>query len=70
MDRSKVVQFAKAQGYDDVLYIGKWRGYSAYEPVFAGGETHFVGPPLLVLVKGDAIRMSTVEEAFQQLRGK
>lgn len=68
MKHNKVINFAKEQGYDGALYIGKWRDYDIYEPVFNGDDVSFVGIPLLILVKGDNIRMSTVEEAFEQLK--
>lgn len=67
MEKSKIKEFAKKNGYDDVLPLGKWKEYDAYEPVSNGPSTSYVGPPLMVLVKGEEIRMSTVEEAFQQL---
>ena len=69
MKIKQVKDFAKQQGYDDVLSIGKWKGFDAYEPVFNGEEPSFIGVPLLILVKGDSIRMSTVDEAFEQLDG-
>lgn len=69
MKIEQVKEFAKQQGYDDVLQIGKWKGFDAYEPVFNGEDVSFIGVPLLILVKGDNIRMSTVEEAFEQLDG-
>ncbi len=34
---------------------------------FEGTGPHFVGPPLVILVKGQSIRMSTVEESYEQL---
>ena len=71
MDKAKIIAFAKENGYDGVEPLGKWRGYDAYEPVFDGGEEGelaYVGPPLMILVKGDKIRMSTVEEAYEQIR--
>ncbi|NLY32120.1 MAG: hypothetical protein GX065_04910 [Firmicutes bacterium] len=67
MKRKDIILFAKQQGYDNVLYIGKWRGYDVYEPTFEGTGPHFVGPPLVILVKGQSIRMSTVEESYEQL---
>ncbi len=69
MKIEQVKEFVKQQGYDDALPIGKWKGFDAYEPVFDGEDTSFIGVPLLILVKGDSIRMSTVEEAFEQLDG-
>ena len=67
MKKEDITQFAKKQGYDNVLYIGKWRDYDVYEPTFEGSGPHFVGPPLVILVRGRSIRMSTVEEAYKQL---
>lgn len=70
MNKEKVIAFAKKNGYDDVFFLGKWREYDAYEPIFAGASEEnpaFVGPPLLVLVKDEEIRMSTEDEAYQQI---
>lgn len=66
----RVTAFAKAQGYDGALPLGAWRGYEVYEPIFAGeSENDFfpIGPPFVILVQGEAIRMSTEEEAFQRI---
>ena len=68
--RTNFNRLAKKSGYDGVEPLGKWRGYDCYEPVFDGTteeEPAIVGPPLIILVKGDEIRMSTEEEAFQQI---
>lgn len=67
MKIEEIKAFAKKQGYDNVLYLEKWKGFDVYEPVFDGDEPSFVGVPLVILVKGDTVRMSTVEEAFEQL---
>ena len=70
MDRARVVEFAKEQGYDGAEPLGQWRGYDIYEPTFeqsSGEEPAIVGPPLIIMVKDDVIRMSTEEEAFQQI---
>lgn len=67
MKHDNIKAFAKKMGYDDALYIGKWKDYEAYEPMFEGDDVLFVGNPYLILVKGDEIRMSTEEEAFEQL---
>ena len=70
MRKKKIVEFAKKNGYDGVEPLGKWREYDCYEPVCDDAteeEPSFVGPPLIILVKGDEIRMSTEEEAFQQM---
>lgn len=70
MSKNEIVAFALTQGYDGVAPLGKWREYDVYEPTFKGTNEEapaFVGPPLIILVKGNEIRMSTEEEAFQQM---
>lgn len=67
MEIEKVVAFARKQGYDNVRQLEPWKGFEVYEPIFDGDEVSVVGLPLLILVKGNEIRMSTPEEAFEQL---
>lgn len=68
MVQPSVNEFAKTQGYEKAEYLCEWRGFKCYEPVVAEGEVSFVGLPLLILEdeKGN-IRMSTPEEALQQI---
>lgn len=67
MSIDRVKDFAKKQGYDDALPLKKWNGFDVYEPIFNSGEVSIVGVPLVILVRDDVMRMSTVEEAFEQL---
>lgn len=70
MTKKEITAFAKKNGYDGADPIGKWKEYDAYEPYIKNTseeEPFFSGPPLMILVKDDEIRMSTVEEAFEQL---
>lgn len=70
MKKEQILKFAKDNGYDGILPLGKWKEYDAYEPTFAGKEKDSfscVGPPLMILVKGEEIRMSTIEEAYEQI---
>ena len=70
MSENEIIAFAKEQGYDSVAPLGKWREYECYEPIFGGAteeEPAIVGPPLIILVKDDEIRMSTEDEAFLQM---
>lgn len=72
MTKKEITAFAKKHGYEGVLPLGKFKEYDAYEPIPKGAteeEPAAVGLPLMVLVKGDEIRMSTIEEAFEQLEG-
>lgn len=68
MTLANIKQFAKKYGYETVKKLKPWNGYECYEPVMDESEVAEIGPPLLILVKGDVIRMSTVEEAYQQLQ--
>lgn len=67
MNINKIIKFAEEQGYSGAVYLNEWRGYSCYEPTFSEDEVAFVGLPLIILVKGDEIRMSTPEEAMQHI---
>lgn len=60
-----VLSFAIKQGYDGAVYLKKWKGYLAYEPIFGNSEVAFVGLPLVILKKGNEIRMSTAQECMQ-----
>lgn len=67
MKQSEIIKFAQSIGYLGVKKIGQWREFDAYEPIFTEDGVAYVGQPLMILVKGNEIRMSTVEEAFQQI---
>ena len=65
MTKKQIDEFAKSRGYVGCTYIRKWNGYDIYARKFdESGDPYFVGPPLVIMVKGEEIRMSTVEEAF------
>ncbi len=65
--RQKVIEFAISQGYETALRLKNWKGFEVYEPIMKKDEVSYTGLPLLILVKGDEIRMSTPEEALEQL---
>lgn len=69
MDISKVIDFAKSKGYETAKIgtLPKWHGYDAYEPIFDTKEMPCIGLPFMILVKGEAIRMSTPDEAMAYL---
>lgn len=67
MDGSKIIEFAKDQGYDSASFLQKWKGYEVYEPIFEGEGVQKVGLPLVILVKKNSIRLSTQDEAFALL---
>lgn len=64
--------FANRQGLFDFISIERrpdWRGYEVYEPVYEekNGYPPAIGLPYVILVKGEAIRMSTTNEALEWL---
>ena len=67
MDIKQVISFAQRNGYETVEKLNNWNGYECYEPIMDSKKETELGPPLMILVKGDKIRMSTPDEAFQQL---
>lgn len=62
-----VIAFAKKNGYETAKKLNNWNGYECYEPIMDSKKESAVGPPLLILVKGESIRMSTPDEAFKQM---
>jgi hypothetical protein len=65
MNEEIVHEFAVMNGYPQIRKAKNWRGYEVYEPVFF--EDVYIGLPLIILVKGDSIRLSSVDEAFAYL---
>ena len=66
----QVIAFARSQGYYTAEYDRKWNGYYVYQPLFRAqleGKNLKLGPPFVILMKGDELRMSTVKEAFEFL---
>lgn len=64
----EIEKFAVEQGYKSAIFLCKWREYDCYEPIVNDEDVAFVGLPLLILVDGQGrIRMSTPEEAMQQM---
>lgn len=46
--------------YDDVQYLGKWKGLEVYEPVFNDDILRCIGLPQFILASGSELRW-TVE---------
>jgi hypothetical protein len=67
MDEKEILKFAKQQGYDNIIYIGKWREFEVYEPLYDFEDVSYVGLPFMILVTQDTIRMSTPEESLEQI---
>lgn len=43
----------------------KWNGYDVYIPKY--DQFSYVGPPFVVFARGDEVRISTEDEAFEYL---
>lgn len=63
-----IEEFAIRNGYKTASFLCKWNGFDCYEPIVDEDRISFVGLPLLILVdKQGNIRMSTPDEALQQI---
>lgn len=60
-----VKEFAIKQGYNDVKKLENWKGYDIYEPILY--DDAIIGIPLVIMVKGSEMRMSTIKEAFEYM---
>lgn len=68
MRQADVEEFAVKMGYETAEYLCEWNGFHCYEPILVKGRISYVGLPLLILEDSAGnIRMSTAEEAMQQL---
>lgn len=67
MTLDAITKFAKKQGYRSVKELKPWNGYKVYEPVFDDDSIAFIGLPLVILVKGQKIRLSTPDEALKMI---
>lgn len=68
MEEKEIQEFAVANGYESAVYLKEWNGYHCYEPIFSLDEpVSYIGLPLMILVKGENIRMSTADEAIELL---
>lgn len=73
MDMNRILLFAKENLSDGAMYAGKWRGYDVYEPIdnpqpgYSKYDVPATGLPYRILVKGEAIRMTSAKEAMQCL---
>lgn len=64
----KVQDFAREHNYETAEYLCDWNGFKCFEPIFNEGQPSYIGAPLLILVdENDNIRLSTNEEAMQQI---
>lgn len=65
MTIDKILKFAQSKGYENVKFLCRWNGWDCYEPIMNDGAIRFVGYPLVIMVKGDMIRISKGEESLK-----
>lgn len=65
MNNSKIIEFAKAFGYDGAKYRGEWKHYSVYEPTSRDKSMADVGKPEFIFVLGERAIMASEKEAFE-----
>lgn len=69
MTIEKIQEFADKNDFGKVVKSFPWNGYECYEPyVEEGEEMAKTGEPMVILVKGEAIRFSTWKESFARLK--
>ena len=59
-------QFLTAHDIPSAKHKGEWNGYEVYDPD-TSRYGYYIGMPLVILVKGKEIKMSTSEEALEFL---
>lgn len=52
-------------GAENVQERGEWNGYTVYEPQYS--QMPVIGYPYVILVKGDEVRISTVDESLDYI---
>lgn len=62
----KVLAELKKLGTEDAEKCPDFNGYEVFKPVYRGDPT--IGLPLIVLKKGDEVRISTEDEAIDFIR--
>lgn len=62
------MEYAKSKGYNDIRKLESWKGYEIYEPILY--EDAIIGIPFVIMVKGNNIRMSTINETFEYMNRK
>ena len=68
INENKIVDLAKANGYDHAIYAGESGDYVVYKPIYWDFEHKRIGIPHYILVNGDSIRMTIEEEYFDIIK--
>lgn len=63
--KKSLEQFKKEMGAKSLRGPITWNGYEVYVPEYNGSPK--IGPPWVILKKGDKVRISTYDEAFDFL---
>jgi hypothetical protein len=64
MDNDKVLEFAKKDGYATVNYLGKYRGYDLYKPLYE--DLHVAtGLPTYIIVEDNKPKFVRGQEGLE-----
>ena len=69
MEEKEILKSINEQGYyyNYAVYLGKWKDYDVYNLIISKTRVHYVGLPLVALIKENKIRISSSEEALEIL---
>ena len=70
MEEKEILKFAKKfnDEYVAIEKIGKWEGFTVYNPIRKGKGVAYTGYPLKLLVKEGKIRWTSPKEAIDIFR--
>lgn len=58
MKEQEILRFARKSIFDTAKRLGKWKDYEVWEPGFSDSQTHYIGFPQFILIKGNSIRLT------------
>lgn len=62
----KIIEFANANDYEKVEYLGKFKGEDIYDLIYRDdGEIYFIGLPRFLVDNNGALRISGDDESFE-----
>ena len=68
LTKDKIVTFDKKNGYLTAIFETIWKDYNVYEPIYSWDEEPAcIGYPLMILEKGNELRLTTPDEALELL---
>lgn len=66
-NEEKARRLAQASIFDDVERLGKWNGWSVYEPTINGDGECYIGRPSFILVSDTAARWADPDAEVRKI---